>query len=177
VRQDGQTVYCCTLCKGSETLSFQRHATGIRHLENLRQHNEQIAREHRQRIENERREPSNYLPEVDEEDEISEENPETYNLEDDLDALYSAERDIESKISATINLNNKIEIEDLINAEIEEILCHQDNAVFEGDDYVLEGSESDQNDQKNKEEKSRWFPFKNKMVVFYPLITKPYLKR
>jgi hypothetical protein len=54
----------------------------------------------------------------------------------------------------------------LINAELEEILWREDEAVFEGTTDEG-GNTSNPGEQSNDPgERSKWFPFKNKMVSF-----------
>ncbi|KAI9619517.1 hypothetical protein H4Q26_014282 [Puccinia striiformis f. sp. tritici PST-130] len=138
VRQrDGQTVYNCTLCEGSEFLSIRKHAMGVRHRARVRERDDQIG--HRQ----------------------EEESKTKKNQRKDLDAMDRVARLLVSDDKDDSNGDVEIEVEDLIDAHLEEILRQEDVRLFEGQ---TDEDENENENEINPVERLRWFPFKNKMV-------------
>jgi hypothetical protein len=166
--RDGKTVWHCNLCQGGDFLSYRKHAMGKQHRERIREHDEQTAREALERIEAEN-EPSPPQPDVQDNDPVSDESQESYNHQADLDAIDlaamgPAARILETNILTGVNLDDEISIDDLINAEIEQILRAEDADLFEGLDNL------DVDGDNEPDESSMWFPFKNKMVIFHSFL-------
>ncbi|KAA1064902.1 hypothetical protein PGT21_018913 [Puccinia graminis f. sp. tritici] len=155
-RRDGRTVYRCSLCDGAEVLSYRSHALGTQHRENVREYDEQMARAQRERIEEEREETN---PQQEVQDNMdNEEDEDTYDIQADLDAMGAAARFLLPNESSDINLNDEIGLDDLIDAELENILRNEDTVTFDG--------LADEDDRDNDPvENSRWFPFRNKMEL------------
>ncbi|KAI9626747.1 hypothetical protein KEM48_010212 [Puccinia striiformis f. sp. tritici PST-130] len=130
-RRDGRTVYNCVVCEGSELLSWRKHALGIRHRANIRERDEEIARGEQEIDE---RDDSATQQDVLEhgEDENRMENDEPYNLQEDLDAIDLAVRMLGSDDGGDGNLGDEMEVGDLINAHLEDLLCREDEGLFEG---------------------------------------------
>jgi hypothetical protein len=106
--------------------------------------------------------------EVGEESSLSEDSQQrdTYDVEEDLEAIESTARNPEADVFRIVNLDAETGLNDLINAELEEILQREDEAVFEGTTDEG-GNTSNPGEQSNDPgERSKWFPFKNKMVSF-----------
>jgi hypothetical protein len=82
-----------------------------------------------------------------------------YNLQDDLDAISAAFAGIVEPNPTAGNTDKEFGFEDFVNAELEEILCQEDDAMY--------GGKPNEVVQEDPVERSRWFPFKNKMVSFY----------
>ncbi|PLW11248.1 hypothetical protein PCANC_20315 [Puccinia coronata f. sp. avenae] len=103
--------------------------------------------------------------EVGEESSLSEDSQQrdTYDVEEDLEAIESTARNPEADVFRIVNLDAETGLDDLINAELEEILRREDEAVFEGTTDEG-GNTSNPGEQSNDPgERSKWFPFKNKM--------------
>ncbi|KAA1089269.1 hypothetical protein PGT21_012282 [Puccinia graminis f. sp. tritici] len=156
-RQDGKTVYQCTLCPGSEVLSYRRHALGVQHRERVREHDEQMAREHRQQIEEENKPPIQ-IEAVESDNGDEEEENTTHNIDEILHAMGLTANGPGSTESSRRNLHENIGLDDLINAHLEDLFRHDDETVFESDEPADPEDAIDDPD-----EQSRWFPFKNKM--------------
>ncbi|KAI9623290.1 hypothetical protein KEM48_009532 [Puccinia striiformis f. sp. tritici PST-130] len=80
----------------------------------------------------------------------------------DLDAMDRVARLLVSDDKDDSNGDVEIEVEDLIDAHLEEILRQEDVRLFEGQ------TDEDENENKNEidpVERLRWFPFKNKMEL------------
>jgi hypothetical protein len=82
-----------------------------------------------------------------------------YNLQDDLDAISTAFAGIVKPNPTSGNTDKEFGFEDFVNAELEEILCQEDDAMY--------GGKPNKVVQEDPVERSRWFPFKKKMVSFY----------
>ena len=125
-------VYICHLCDEIETLSHRHHAMGLRHLENVREFEDRRAREQMRRVEVENESGMNLEPEIEGGDESDEED--TYNIQVDLDAIdVEARQDrVEPLIPLALNLDDEYGLGDFINAELEEILQHEDGVLNDG---------------------------------------------
>ncbi|OAV88231.1 hypothetical protein PTTG_29101 [Puccinia triticina 1-1 BBBD Race 1] len=134
------------------------------HRENVRGHDEEMAQEQRERHQAEMEENSSQPAVQDNywETENHDQNPATYNHQDDLDAMAATARLQELPFFTRLNLDDEISLQDLIDAEIEEILRQEDAAIFEGPDYEEE--------EVDLGEAARWFPFKNKMELVGSLL-------
>ncbi|KAA1077702.1 hypothetical protein PGT21_016675 [Puccinia graminis f. sp. tritici] len=136
---------------------------GKQHWERICEHDEQTAREALERIEAEN-EPSPPQPDVQDNNPFIDESQESYNHQAGLDvidlaAMGPAARLLETNILTGVNLDDKISIDDLINAEIEQILQAEDADLFEGLDNL------DVDGDNEPDEGSMWFPFKYKMEL------------
>ena len=117
-RSDGQRVYRCSLCDNSKSLSFWKHSVGIRNIKKVCQHDQEMARQQEQRIETD-----SEIENVEQEDDVSTRgNKDTYNVQDNLDAIGATARSPNPNFLRIINLEDVITMEDLITAELEEIL-------------------------------------------------------
>ncbi|OAV88756.1 hypothetical protein PTTG_28932 [Puccinia triticina 1-1 BBBD Race 1] len=153
--RDSRTVWRCDLCQGGEFLSVRHHALGKLHRENLRGHDKETARKLREKYEA-GLEDSPSQPEVQDTYGDLSENRETYNHQDDLDAMAATARLQELPFFTRLNIDDEISLQDLIDAELEEILRQEDAAMFDGPGH--------QEEEVDPAEAAKWFPFNNKMV-------------
>ncbi|PLW26386.1 hypothetical protein PCASD_25972 [Puccinia coronata f. sp. avenae] len=80
-----------------------------------------------------------------------------YNLHNDLHAISAAYAGIVEPNPTSGNTDEEFGFEDFVNAELEGILCQEDDAMY--------GGEPNEVVQEDPVERSRWFPFKNKMEL------------
>ena len=78
------------------------------------------------------------------------------NHQDDLDAMAATARLQELPFFTRLNIDDEISLQDLIDAELEEILRQEDAAMFDGPGH--------QEEEVDPAEAAKWFPFNNKMV-------------
>ncbi|OAV86893.1 hypothetical protein PTTG_29680, partial [Puccinia triticina 1-1 BBBD Race 1] len=159
--RDSRTVWRCDLCQGGEFLSVRYHALGKLHWENLRGHNEETARKLREKYEA-GLEDSPSQPEVQDTYGDFSKNRETYNHQDDLDAMAATARLQELPFFTRLNIDDEISLQDLIDAELEEILCQEDAGMFDGPGH--------QEEEVDPAEAAKWFPFNNKMELVGSLL-------
>ncbi|KAI7965365.1 hypothetical protein MJO29_003463 [Puccinia striiformis f. sp. tritici] len=135
---------------------------GVRHRARVRERDDQIGHRQEERVED-KKEPEESAPQQEVLDnETNEERNETHDVQKDLDAMDRVARLLVSDDKDDPNGDVEIEVEDLIDAHLEEILRQEDVRLFEG--------QTDEDENKNKNEidpveRSRWFPFKNKMEL------------
>ncbi|PLW45477.1 hypothetical protein PCASD_05924 [Puccinia coronata f. sp. avenae] len=106
---------------------------GLQHQANVHKHHERLAREQRRRIEMENE----------------------GELNDDLDAISAAFAGLFEPNVTARNNHEEFGFKDFVNAELEEILCQEDNTMYDGEPNKVV--------QETPSKRSRWFPFKNKM--------------
>ncbi|POW05893.1 hypothetical protein PSHT_10588 [Puccinia striiformis] len=140
---------------------------GVRHRARVRERDDQIGHRQEERVEDEK-EPEESAPQQEVLDnETNEERNETHDVQEDLDAMDRVARLLVSDDKDDSNGDVEIEVEDLIDAHLEEILRQEDVRLFEGQ------TDEDENENENEidpVERSRWFPFKNKMVSQFVFI-------
>ncbi|KNF01911.1 hypothetical protein PSTG_04735, partial [Puccinia striiformis f. sp. tritici PST-78] len=104
---------------------------GVRHRARVRERDDQIRQRQEERVED-KKEPEELAPQQEVLDnKANEEKNKTHNVQEDLDVMDQVARLLVSDNKDESNSDVKIEVEDLIDAHLEEILRREDVGLFE----------------------------------------------